>query len=62
MPQTLPPLNALRAFEAVARLESVSRAVGDVQLGRGAADAFQSSHGFEGAQSVQRRQSLGHDV
>ena len=38
------------------------RAVGDVQLGRGAADALQPGHSLECAQSVQRRQILGHDV
>ncbi|HEX7816916.1 LysR family transcriptional regulator [Dyella sp.] len=32
----LPPLNALRAFEAVARLESVSRAAGELHVTHGA--------------------------
>ena len=36
MPQTLPPLNALRAFEAVARLESVSRAATELHVTHGA--------------------------
>lgn len=36
MPQNLPPLNALRAFEAVARLESVSRAATELHVTHGA--------------------------
>lgn len=36
MSQSLPPLNALRAFEAVARLESVSRAATELHVTHGA--------------------------
>jgi DNA-binding transcriptional LysR family regulator len=36
MSRDLPPLNALRAFEAVARLDSVSRAAGELHVTHGA--------------------------
>ncbi|AKC85666.1 LysR family transcriptional regulator [Pseudoxanthomonas suwonensis] len=36
MPRPLPPLNALRAFEAAARLGSVSRAAGELHVTHGA--------------------------
>jgi DNA-binding transcriptional LysR family regulator len=36
MSRNLPPLNALRAFEAVARLDSVSRAAGELHVTHGA--------------------------
>ena len=36
MPRTLPPLNALRAFEAAARLQSFSRAAGELNVSHSA--------------------------
>ncbi|WP_374013717.1 LysR family transcriptional regulator [Pseudoxanthomonas koreensis] len=36
MPRSLPPLNALRAFEAAARLGSISRAAGELHVTHGA--------------------------
>lgn len=49
MATDLPPLNALRAFEAVARLESVSRA----------ADALHVTHGAVSRQVRQLEEALG---
>ena len=50
MPRRLPPLNALRAFEAAARLESIS----------GAADELCVTHGAVSRQVGQLEDWLGH--